>query len=279
MPLNRSAAYTGNSKEERSRSDKQCGDVDDFSVEELAYIAQGLLGLLRAGSAADILEGIHALRNPLCNVYASALYCVSEGMGLSLAYGVGDYRRYLPDIVPCGSELYHAIAEERFAARSSSSAIQPTLFDDPISLFCPVHVQGVFSSVVVAVHDPCDSKVLRAILGNAANVIALSCRSDEEFKCSGCTRLREDCSRHFTSTVDIHEMQLNGNLVFTPREQEIMPLLAQGLSNKDMADRLFISPATCKHHVANVFAKLGVHTRAAAVTAWLSQMDISGDDY
>ena len=50
----------------------------------------------------------------------------------------------------------------------------------------------------------------------------------------------------------------------TAREVEVLRLVAAALSNREIADRLFLSPRTVKAHVANIFTKLGVHTRAAA---------------
>ncbi|HXH83632.1 MAG TPA: LuxR C-terminal-related transcriptional regulator [Candidatus Tectomicrobia bacterium] len=51
----------------------------------------------------------------------------------------------------------------------------------------------------------------------------------------------------------------------TPREVEVVRLLAQGLSNRAIGARLKLSPFTVKRHVANVLAKLDVPSRAAAV--------------
>ncbi len=51
----------------------------------------------------------------------------------------------------------------------------------------------------------------------------------------------------------------------TDREREVLDLLVQGLTNKQIADRLVISPNTVKRHLKAVFEKLGVNTRAAAV--------------
>jgi DNA-binding CsgD family transcriptional regulator len=56
-----------------------------------------------------------------------------------------------------------------------------------------------------------------------------------------------------------------GRLELTEREREIMTLVASGLQNDEMAERLFLSPETVKSHVHNAMAKLGVHTRAHAV--------------
>jgi DNA-binding NarL/FixJ family response regulator len=50
----------------------------------------------------------------------------------------------------------------------------------------------------------------------------------------------------------------------TRRETEVLRLLAAGQSNKEIATHLQLSVATVERHVANVYAKLGVHTRAAA---------------
>ena len=46
----------------------------------------------------------------------------------------------------------------------------------------------------------------------------------------------------------------------TPREQEIMRFLAEGLSSKAVAEKLFISPKTVENHRANIMNKLGLHS-------------------
>jgi DNA-binding NarL/FixJ family response regulator len=51
----------------------------------------------------------------------------------------------------------------------------------------------------------------------------------------------------------------------TKREREVLTLLAEGLTNRKIADRLRISEHTAKFHVNAVMGKLGVQTRAEAV--------------
>ena len=57
--------------------------------------------------------------------------------------------------------------------------------------------------------------------------------------------------------------------LLTPREVEVLALIGQGMSNKAIARRLAISAHTVKYHLEAIFAKLGVRSRAEAVTRGL----------
>jgi LuxR family maltose regulon positive regulatory protein len=51
----------------------------------------------------------------------------------------------------------------------------------------------------------------------------------------------------------------------TERELEVLMLLAEGLSNKELASRLVVAPSTIKQHLKNIYAKLDVHSRTEAL--------------
>jgi DNA-binding NarL/FixJ family response regulator len=58
----------------------------------------------------------------------------------------------------------------------------------------------------------------------------------------------------------------SGPVGLTPREQDVLRLIAAGRSNVEIAQRLYITQATVKTHINNLFAKTGVRDRAQAVT-------------
>ena len=66
------------------------------------------------------------------------------------------------------------------------------------------------------------------------------------------------------ATFTLNQPQLDA-LGITPRELEILSLIAQGLSNREIADRLFVSENTVKTHCSRAFDKLGARRRTQAV--------------
>ncbi|GAA1787800.1 response regulator transcription factor [Planosporangium flavigriseum] len=58
--------------------------------------------------------------------------------------------------------------------------------------------------------------------------------------------------------------------VLTPREREVAALIAEGLTNAELARRLYISKKTAAVHVSNILAKLGLSSRTQ-VAGWLSR--------
>ena len=57
----------------------------------------------------------------------------------------------------------------------------------------------------------------------------------------------------------------------TSREHEVLSLMVEGLNNTEIAEKLVVSPSTIKFHIGNIFSKLGVDNRVAAVSLALQR--------
>lgn len=60
--------------------------------------------------------------------------------------------------------------------------------------------------------------------------------------------------------------------MLTPREHEVIQLVAEGKSDRSVADRLDISISTVRFHLQSAFQKIGVHNRTAAARWFLAHV-------
>ena len=86
-----------------------------------------------------------------------------------------------------------------------------------------------------------------------------------QVRCGGCHD-NLDCAPLIVATAD----------ALTPRESEVLHLISAGMSNRAIADALFLSPRTIERHIANIYLKIDVHSKAEAMAfasrhgfAWL----------
>ncbi len=90
----------------------------------------------------------------------------------------------------------------------------------------------------------------------------------------GGARIERDYDRMYSAArgirpvADRFDFQSVALCCFRPlsdREREVLALAGEGLTDREIADRLCLSPKTVKRHLSNAFDKLGVRKRAAAV--------------
>jgi DNA-binding NarL/FixJ family response regulator len=82
-----------------------------------------------------------------------------------------------------------------------------------------------------------------------------------------------DTARALLRTLGAPRAGLGGAGTLTGREVKVLRLVATGLSNQEIATALVISEHTVRRHLQNIFAKIGVPSRAAA-TAYAFQHDL-----
>ncbi len=106
--------------------------------------------------------------------------------------------------------------------------------------------------------DASSDDIRAAILTVAAGEAAL----DPSVQHHVVAALAGDDARHAAAGAAA-ESELPDDL--TPREAEVLALIAEGLTNVEIAERLFVSPTTVKSHINHLFTKAGLRDRAQAV--------------
>ncbi len=109
-----------------------------------------------------------------------------------------------------------------------------------------------------------DADIVRAVDAGAMGYLLKDATPDEIFAAiRGAVQGKSVMSAPVASR--LFQQLRNPDEILTPREAELLSLLTEGLSNRELGQRLYISEATVKTHLAHIYAKLGVETRAAAI--------------
>ena len=122
--------------------------------------------------------------------------------------------------------------------------------------------------IVLTIHEE-DDKVFEAVRAGASGYLLKVSSADEILKAvhevvKGGSPLSAGIARKILgvfSTLKTSQAEYK----LTDREDEILGLLADGLTKKMLADRLFLSKHTIDSHIRNIYSKLHVHTRSRAV--------------
>ncbi|GAA1692141.1 response regulator transcription factor [Glycomyces endophyticus] len=115
-----------------------------------------------------------------------------------------------------------------------------------------------------------DADVHRAVAAGATGYLLKACPPEELFAAIRAAD-RGESSLSPKVAARVLDQARSGRPALTARESEIAALLAEGLGNRQIAQRLFITEATVKTHLVHLFAKLGVDSRTAAVAAAVRQ--------
>ncbi|MER6916359.1 response regulator transcription factor [Streptomyces sp. NPDC000594] len=119
--------------------------------------------------------------------------------------------------------------------------------------------------LVLTTYDT-DADITRAIEAGATGYLLKAERPEELFAAiRAAAQGRTTLSAPVAGRV-MDRMRGAGRPTLTDRERDILGQLAQGLGNREIARALFISEATVKTHLGRIYAKLGVDTRAGAVS-------------
>lgn len=123
--------------------------------------------------------------------------------------------------------------------------------------------------LVLTTYDT-EADILAALDAGASGYLLKDAPPDELFRAVRGTARGETVLAPAVAATLVRRASSPGPIL-TDREVEILELLAEGLPNKVLAKRLYVSEATVKSHLAHIYTKLGVDTRTAAVSKAMEQ--------
>ncbi|NLV81366.1 MAG: response regulator transcription factor [Rhodococcus sp.] len=118
--------------------------------------------------------------------------------------------------------------------------------------------------VLVVTNYDTDAEILRAIEAGASGYLLKDAAPAELFSAIVAAAAGVGALSPAVASKLMARMRDPG-VTLTPRETEVLESVAAGLSNREIARRMFLSEATVKTHLTNAFGKLGVRSRTAAV--------------
>ncbi|MGI8331950.1 response regulator [Actinomadura scrupuli] len=127
--------------------------------------------------------------------------------------------------------------------------------------------RGIPARVLVLTTYDTDSDVLPAIEAGATGYLLKDAQQDELFRAVRAAARGEAVLSPSVATRLLGQVRGPSREPLSPRELEVLTLVARGATNREAAARLFISEATVKTHLLHIYAKLEVKDRAAAVGA------------
>lgn len=134
--------------------------------------------------------------------------------------------------------------------------------------------------IVLTVYEDTDT-IFKALRAGACGYLLKRCSPEELLNAirdilHGGAPMTSAIARKLVAAFQEPVPQGNSDTPLSAREREILDLLAQGLSNKEIGSKLNLSPFTVKNHLARVFEKLHVRCRTEAVMAFLHAGPKSG---
>lgn len=124
--------------------------------------------------------------------------------------------------------------------------------------------------LVLTTYDS-DADILPAIEAGATGYLLKDSSREELYGAIRATARGDTVLAPSVAARLVGQMRAPAEERLSSRELEVLQLVAEGASNKDIASRLHISQATVKSHLIHIFGKLGVSDRTAAVTVALQR--------
>jgi DNA-binding CsgD family transcriptional regulator len=247
-------------------AERAVGDTDD----DQSLLLRGRLALARGQAAVATALAERAVRRypvdnqlagPALGLLAEAQLTAGDHVAAAataarlddLAAGPGDRR----------ARAHAALVRGRVALATGAAAEACTAFEQVLD-----EVRGITCREAAAAH----LELARLRLADRPEIARVDAKSAlRDFEALGATQSADAAAAVLRSLGDRSRVGQKDVGALSNREQEVLRLVAQGLTNAEIAGRLFISTKTAGNHVSAILAKLGVRSRTEAAALALLQ--------
>jgi ATP/maltotriose-dependent transcriptional regulator MalT len=284
-------AATGHFEEALDLTEDQLADTEQHRLEFVLPYAYAIQALAKAGlrSYLDAQELLDEAEQRALKAGDRTAYHIAWAIRVRTNVAQGAFDLVLARALKLDADITRQLQSELTASYSlavagaGNSRLACQLADEAQrrSIGAETQIGGHLTHALVASREGDRPSALSHATGALQTATRSGMVESFVFGCRGCpeilvglledTSLHDDISRILTITGDrelsrslAHSVPDHSVLTLSTREKEVLSLVAQGLSNREIGLALFISPVTVKVHVRHIFDKLGVKSRAAA---------------
>jgi DNA-binding CsgD family transcriptional regulator/transcriptional regulator with GAF, ATPase, and Fis domain len=232
-------------------------------------------------SLEEVIAGIYASVNELMDAYQFAVGLYDEKEAVILFKGMIENGKQFPELV------IDAFQENRFAAWCIQHESEIFINDVDIeyakyvkkipypmagsppkaALYVPLRMDNKVVGLITVrtPHKNVYQKHHLYILKTLGNFVIKSLAVAQE---RGKPAVKSEAQQKNWRWCDENQLSFKGKkllALLTEREKDVLFLLVSGLSNKSIAEKLFVSPATIKTHTLNIYKKMDVRNRTSAI--------------
>ncbi len=142
---------------------------------------------------------------------------------------------------------------------------------DGVSVIQQLRERGIPARVLVLTTYDSEHDIVRAVAAGATGYVLKDTPRERLFEAIRATAMGKSVLAPEAAARLLHRVRTPEAEPLSPRELAVLRLVASGASNREIGRALHISEATVKTHLANIFGKLGVDDRTAAVTVALQR--------
>ena len=206
--------------------------------------------LLIADKSPLFLQGLQSVLENEPNIMVISVCCTGEEV-------IKKAKEYNPDVIMIGSEL---------SGCGDIDIIQNIHIEMPKINIIALSSSEKIEEFICCIRDGAKGYISKnSSTESFVKIISLIADGDVIISPPLATKLLEEFTLLEKYEKDTAKIEDSKKL--SKREQEVLSLVAQGFSNKEIAEALFISEQTVKTHMRNVMAKLHLHNRMRAIIA------------